>query len=125
MKHSSTGRPTGRRTISTAQRGRIVQCVIVGGWTAAKAAAEFDLPERLVKVWVADYRRHGMASLRHVPRRTMAEEIVQRRLLWPVSVTWRRLRNGVRRLFARRPRVEPAALRRINDDRGGSTPSGG
>ncbi len=49
---------------TAAMRGRIVQRVLVDGWSAAQAAAVFDLGERDVVRWVAAYRRHGMASLR-------------------------------------------------------------
>ena len=65
--------------LTPAQRGQIVQRVIVDGWTSAEAAAAVGVPERLVDAWVADYRRHGMASLRHVPRKTVAAEILR---LW-------------------------------------------
>jgi len=57
-----------RRTISVAQRGQIVQRVIVDHWTSDEAAA-FGVRRRLVDVWVADFRRHGMASLREDARR--------------------------------------------------------
>jgi transposase len=56
---SKKGRPLG-----AAERGWIVQRIIVDHWTAAEAAAAFDLDERLVALWVEDYRRRGMASLR-------------------------------------------------------------
>ena len=49
MKHSSNG----RRAISAARRGHIVQHVIVDGWTIARTAAAFDMPPRLVEIWVA------------------------------------------------------------------------
>lgn len=47
-----------------ATRGRIVQRVLVDGWSAAQAAAVFDVGERQVVRWVAAFHRHGMASLR-------------------------------------------------------------
>src|SRR5437660_11754499 len=52
------------REIAAAQRGQIIQLVLVDGWSATRAAGAFDLQERQVARWVADYRRHGMASLR-------------------------------------------------------------
>src|ERR1051326_8713487 len=52
------------RTIAAAQRGRIVQRVLVEGWSPAQAAAAFGLRERQIARWVADYRNRGMASLR-------------------------------------------------------------
>ena len=62
-----------RRTISVAQRGQIVQRVIVDGWTSIEVAAAFGVPRRTwSSVWVTDFRRHGMASLRQDPGRTIA-----------------------------------------------------
>jgi transposase-like protein len=66
-----------RRTISVAQRGQIVQRVIVDGWTSAEAAAAFGVPRRVVEVWVTDFRRYGMASLRQNPGRTIAAEMIR------------------------------------------------
>jgi transposase-like protein len=113
MRHSSSG----RHAIAAARRGQIVQRVIVDGWTTARTAAAFDMPRRLVEIWVADYRRHGMASLRRVPRRTVAAEIVELRLLRPVAA----MLHGLRRLFARRRRPAPISLRGSNDDRRGGS----
>jgi transposase len=112
---------SGRHGITTARRGQIVQRVIVDGWTTARAAAAFDMPRRLVEIWVADYRRHGMASLRRVPRRTVAAEVIELRLLRPVAATLHRLSRALRRLFARRRRVAPGSLRGSNDDRRGGS----
>ena len=50
--------------VAAVERGRIIQRVLVDGWSAAQAAAVFGLPERRIARWVADYRRRGMASLR-------------------------------------------------------------
>jgi len=86
--------------IAAAQRGQIVQRVLVDGWSTAQAAATFGLQERRVARWVADYRRDGMAS---------------RRLRGAVA----RCYGGVRRGFGL---VEPAPcieLRRTGDKRGG------
>jgi transposase-like protein len=113
MRHSTKG----RQAISAARRGQIVQRVIVDGWTNARAAAAFDLPQRLVEVWVADYRRRGMASLRHAPRRSVAAEIIALRLLRPVAALLHRTRQSWRRLVVHRRQAEPAPLRGRSDDR--------
>ena len=44
---------------TAAQRGQIVQRVLVDGWSAAQAAAAFGVSEWRVVQWVAAYRRHG------------------------------------------------------------------
>ena len=108
-----------RVSLTPAQRGQIVQRVMVDGWTSADAAAAVGLPERLVDAWVADYRRDGMASLRHVPRKTVAAEILRLWLGRPVHVVSRLISNGRRRLFARRQLTSPSSLDRLNDDRRG------
>jgi hypothetical protein len=118
MKHPSNG----RRPISAARRGQIVQRVIVDGWTTARTAAAFGMPPRLVEIWVADYRRHGMASLRRAPRSTVIAEGLELWLLRPIAGIWRRIASGPRRLFAPRPHVAPAPMRTFQDDgRGGSS----
>ena len=101
--------------IAAAQRGQIVQRVLVDGWSTTQAAAVFGLPERRVARWVADYRRDGMASLREDDA---AERLWQR---W-----MRRLRGAVARGYGGLRRgfglVEPAPcieLRRTGDKRGG------
>jgi len=53
-----------RCTMPPAQRGQIVQRILVDGWSAAEAARQFGIGEREVARWVAAYRRDGMASLR-------------------------------------------------------------
>jgi hypothetical protein len=52
------------RDITPAQRGQIIQHVLVDGWSPAQAAAVYGIGELHVARWVAAYRRHGMASLR-------------------------------------------------------------
>ena len=52
------------RDVSAAQRGQIIQHVLVDGWTPAQTAAAYRIAERHVEQWVEAYRRHGMASLR-------------------------------------------------------------
>jgi Helix-turn-helix domain len=109
-------------TLTPAQRGQIVQRVIVDGWTSAEAAAAAGLPERLVDAWVAGYRREGMASLRHVPRKTVAAEIFRLWLGRPVRALSRTVSTGLRQLVAHERPASPAPLDRLNDDRrdGGS-----
>jgi len=96
------------RGIAAARRGQIIQRVLVDGWSTAQAAAAFGLQERRIARWVADYRRHGMASLR---QDDAAERLWQRWI--------RRVRGAVARGFGL---VEPAScieLRRTGDKRGG------
>jgi transposase-like protein len=97
--------------ISIAQRAQIIQRVLVDGWTAAQAAAAFGVPKRLVDSWVADYRRHGMASLRHGPENTIAAGVSR-----SLRTALRRMSVGLRRLFIAEPPVEPLPLRRTNED---------
>ncbi len=101
-----------RRIISVAQRGQIVQRVIVDGWTSAEAAAAFGVPRRIVEVWVADFRRHGMASLRREPGRTIAAEMVRSTVWRPVRVMWRKVLGSL----APQPLVHPLPLRHSNKD---------
>jgi len=101
--------------IAAAQRGQIVQRVLVDGWSTAQAAATFGLQERRIARWVADYRRHGMASLRED---AAAEGLLQR---WfrRVRSAFSRCYGGLRRGFGL---VEPAPcieLRRTGDKRSG------
>jgi transposase-like protein len=111
-----------RHAIGAAQRGQIVQRVIVDGWTIARTAAQFEVPPRLVKIWVADYRRYGMSSLRRAPRRTVAAEIVTLLLLRPLASLLRCLSYGRPRFFAGRRHPEvPPVLGSMDDRRGGSS----
>jgi transposase-like protein len=104
------------RTVSVAQKGQIVQRVLVDGWTSVEAAAAFGVPKRIVEVWVSDFRRHGMASLRQDPGRTIAAEMV-RSVVWrPMRAMWRRLLNGLRGSLAPEPLVQPLPLRHSNKD---------
>jgi transposase-like protein len=109
-----------RRILTKAQRGQIVQRVIVDGWSHAEAAAAFAVEERLVAAWVAGYRRHGMASLRHAPKHSVAAEIVQLRLWRPLLSLVQRSAGAVRRLFMRERTAPPSPLRRLQDDGRGS-----
>lgn len=101
--------------MAAAQRGHIVQRVLVDGWTAQRAAGTFGIDEKLVTRWVAAYRRHGMASLRtddRTPDRLWRRLLSFRRLL-PQSLASLNLAIG---------RSQPApcvVLRRRRDDRFG------
>jgi hypothetical protein len=97
-----------------------VQRVLVDGWTSAKAAATFDVSERLVDIWVAEYRRHGMTSLRRAPSRTVIPEILQLAVSRPIRGAARRIASSLRRLLVRERLPQPLPLRRSNDDRLGS-----
>jgi len=105
-----------RRTISVAQRGQIVQRVIVDGWTSAEAAAAFGVPRRIVEVWVNDFRRHGMASLRQDPGRTIAAEMIRFTVWRPVRAVWRKLLIGFHGSFTPEALVQPLPLRHSNKD---------
>ena len=101
--------------IAAAQRGQIIQRVLVDGWSTAQAAAVFGFHERRIARWVADYRRHGMASLRED---AAAERPWQR---W-----FRRMRGAIARGYGGLRRgfglIEPAPcieFRRAGDRRGG------
>lgn len=49
---------------AAAQRGLMVQRVLVDGWSAATVAASYHVDARQVVALVAAYQREGMASLR-------------------------------------------------------------
>lgn len=105
------------RTIPLARRALCVQCVLVDGWTSAKAAATFGISEHLVDIWVTDYRRYGMAGLRRTRDKVVALEILQLTLGRPISSAARRITIGLRRVFVREQIPRPLPLRRLNDDR--------
>jgi len=105
-----------RRTISIVQQGQIIQRVIVDGWTSDEVAAAFGVHRRLVDVWVADFRRYGMASLRQDAGRTIAAEMIQLTVWRPARAMLRKLLIGLRRSLAAEPLVEPLPLRRSNKD---------
>ena len=105
-----------RRTISVAQRGQIVQRVLVDGWTSVEAAAAFGVEKRIVEGWVTDFRRHGMASLRQDPGRTIAAEMI-RFVVWrPMRAMWRKLGSALYGSLAPEPLVQPLPLRHSNKD---------
>jgi Homeodomain-like domain len=105
-----------RRTISVAQRGQIIQRVIVDGWTSVEVAAAVGVPERLVEAWVTDFRRHGMASLRRDPGRTIATEMIRFTVWRPVRAMWRKLLIGFHGSVTPEPLVQPLPLRHSNQD---------
>jgi transposase-like protein len=104
------------RTISVAQRGQIVQRVIVDGWTSIEVAAAFGVPRRTVEFWVTDFRRHGMASLRQDPGRTIASEVIRFTVWRLVRAMWRKLLIGFHGSLAPEPLVQPLPLRHSNND---------
>jgi transposase-like protein len=105
-----------RRIITVAQRGQIIQRVIVDGWTSATVAATFGVPKKLVDVWVADFRRSGMASLRDQPSYILPAEVVRLRIWRPVRTIWRKMSIGLRRFFLAEPSIEPLPLRRSREE---------
>jgi transposase-like protein len=108
--------PSHRSAITPAQRGQIVQRVIIDGWTSAEVASSFNVSKRLVDVWVSDFRRNGMASLRRVPGRTAAATILQLIVARPMRAILRKMSSGLRRPVAVEPVVQPLPLRRSNED---------
>jgi len=103
------------RCSSTAvNRAQIIQRILVDGWTAVQAAEFFGVPKRLVYVWVADYRKNGMASLRREPDETIAVEISRK--VWALL---RRVPTGLRRSSTVVPIVQPLPMRQVNRDRPG------
>jgi leucine-zipper of insertion element IS481 len=105
-----------RRPITVAKRGQIIQRVIVDGWTATQVEATFGVPKRVVEVWVADFRRTGMASLRDQPNQIVLSELVWLRVSRPMRTLWRKLAIGLRRFARPEPSVEPLPLRRSSED---------
>ena len=104
-----------------AQRGQIIQRVIVDGWTCAEAAAAAGIPEQLVDAWVAAFRRHGMGSLRYAARQPGAGAIVRLRLRRPPFSLWAALANGLGRWFLPERSARQASLRHSQDDRRGGS----
>jgi transposase len=107
------------RAMPVARRALIVQRVLVDGWTSAKAAATFGVSERLVADWVADYRRYGMASLRHAPSKLLGAEVVRLTILRPIRRAASGIANALRRHFVRARIPRPVLLRQSNDERRG------
>jgi transposase-like protein len=105
-------------TLTPAQRGQIVQRVIVDGWSTAAAAHAADMPERLVAAWVVDFRRHGMASLHRKPGKTVAARL---RILHSSRRVVLTIAFGLRWLFLSDRPLPPSAARRSQDDRRGGS----
>jgi hypothetical protein len=105
-----------RRVITPVQRGQIIQRVIVDGWESVDAATSFGVPKRLVDLWVADFRRNGMASLRRDPGLSIEAEIAQLTISRLVRAVLRNIAIGLRRLLAADPHVQPVPLRHSNKD---------
>jgi hypothetical protein len=97
----------------------IVQRILVDKWTSAEVAAAFDVSERQVNDWVADFRRSGMTGLRRSPGKTRATQIVHRVIWLPVRGIAFKVANRLRRLLVRERPHEPLSLRRFNNDRRG------
>jgi hypothetical protein len=99
--------------MAAAQRGQIVQRVLVDGWTVRQAASAFEIDERCVARWVVAYRRRGMASLRcddTAPERAWRRIVLFMRPLLPRAF-------GSMRELVRRPEPAPCVvLRRDRDD---------
>jgi transposase-like protein len=106
-----------RRTITVVRRALIVQRVLVDGWTSAEVAAAFGLSEHQVDVWVADFRRSGMTSLRRTPGKTVAADFIQRTVSRPLRGIASRLASALRRLSRQEKLPQPLPLQRWNDDR--------
>ena len=111
--------PNRSRAITTARRALIVQRVLVDGWSSAEAAAAVGVSQRLVDEWVADYRRHGMMSLRQPIGQSGAGEFVQRTISQPARALASRIASGLRRFVGHDRIPERLPLRRLNDDFGG------
>jgi hypothetical protein len=105
-----------RRQVTTAERGNIVQRVLVDGWSTAEAAARFGVGERRVAIWVAAYRRHGMTSLRDA--RGAAIDRAPQRWLWLLRILGARLAAGLRGRLQGKPAVRSVRSLR----RGGNVP---
>jgi leucine-zipper of insertion element IS481 len=107
------------RKMTVARRALIVQRVLVDGWASAEVAAAFGVSECQVDVWVADFRRSGMTSLRRAPRKTLTVEILRFGIGRPIRGAARVIANGFRRLFVHQRLPQPLPLRRLKDDRRG------
>ena len=105
------------RTIPPARRALIIQRILVDRWTSAETAAAFDVSERQVDIWVAEFRRDGMRSLRRTPRTTLPAEIVHVMISRPVRGIAGSLAGALRRLLAGERLTNRLPRQRLNDDR--------
>ena len=94
----------------------MIQRIIVDGWSSDEAARSLGVPCRLVEAWVAEFRRNGMASLRHDPGHTRSAEILRLGVARPICAIWRKISIGLRRFVLVEPPVRPVPLRRSNKD---------
>ena len=108
--------PFGSPKITAPRRALIIQRVLVDGWTSAKVAAAFDVSERQVNAWVADYRRYGMASLRQSAGGPLTAKIIRLTVSRPVREAALRMAIALHRLLAGEPPPQPLLLRRAKDD---------
>lgn len=115
MKYS----PKRRRVIGPAQRGQIIQRIIVDGWSTAAAAAAFHVSKRVVDAWLADYRRHGMKSLRHTPRKSVAAEMFRLKIAEPLLAAVHLVLAALHPLHIREARIQAMPLRHSRDERRG------
>ena len=106
------------RTISQTRRALIVQRILVDKWTSAEAAAAFDVSERQVDIWVAEFQRYGMRSLRRTASIRFSVKNAHFMISRPVREIASRIESGLRRLFLRKPVPQPLSLQRFNDDHG-------
>jgi len=79
--------------------------------------ATFVVSEHHIDAWVADYRWHGMTSLRRATGETLTAKVVQMTVSPAVREAASRMSRGFRRLFVAEPLTPPLPLRRSNDDR--------
>jgi transposase-like protein len=103
-----------RCTLTAANRAQIIQRILVDGWTTAQAAELFGVSRRLVDVWVANYRKNGMASLRREPNETIAAEFARK-----LQTLLRRISTGPRRSSTVVPIIQPLPMREVNRERSG------
>jgi hypothetical protein len=108
------------RILTAAQRGQIVQRVLVDGWTIADAAAAARVPERIVAAWVNDFSQHGMASLRQRSGKIGAADY-HHRFTRSLRLAFRGIGMGVRWLFAFERPAATSSIRQSRDDRRGGS----
>jgi hypothetical protein len=99
------------RAIGAAERGHLIQRILVDGWTSAEAAQLIGVDERQVRRWLADYRRRGMASLRG----DLTGKTSRRWLGW-MCIWVARLRAIARRETGTTASAPCVVLRSSNDD---------
>ena len=98
--------------IPAARRGQIIQRVLVDGWSLQQTAQAFDLSERRVAAWIADYRRYGMTSLQ---RDDMGIETIPRRLAFWVRGLLAPMLERLRRRAVQPQTGTCVVLRRTGD----------